>query len=455
MTTKPRITRRTFLQSTSLAATGFWLNGCDKKLRLREARRISPREKMRIGCIGIGSRGAEVTAELAAFADVEIVALCDVDFTYAQPTLQLHLGVPFYRDYRLMLTREKDLHAVVVATPDHCHAHISIAAMALGLHVYCEKPLAHSIEETRVMGRIARESGVVTQMGQWGHAEEGIRLTKEWLDAGAIGAVSEVHVWSDRPGAFWSTQGRRRPAATPPVPSGLDWDLWLGPSAARPYHPDYCPMQWRGWVDFGNGALGDMAVHHCDSAFYALDLDSPDWVEATTAPTNPDSFPEWSIITYHVPAKGRRGPIKLVWYDGGKMPPRPAELEANRTLNDNGAYFVGTKGVLLAPGWSGTPRIVPEAKMHTFERPPKTIPRSVGHLREWMDACRAGRPQDAKAGFWYSAPFTEALLVGLLAVHAGKPIEWNAQSMTAVNAPELARFIRKPYRRGFELLPIA
>lgn len=454
MPTTPRLNRRTFLAQSSLATAGLWLGGCATTITGRPiARKISPNEKMRIGCIGIGGQGGGVTAELATFPDVEIAALCDVDPAYALKNSKKYPAAPLYNDYREMLAKERNLHAVMIATPDHWHAPISIAAMQLGLHVYCEKPLAHTIEEARLMARVARETGVVTQMGQTGHGGEGVRLTKEWIDAGAIGSVSEVHVWSDRPGKFWRTQGQRRPTTTPPVAKGLDWNLWLGPAAARPYHPDYCPRQWRGWIDFGCGAVGDMAVHNANPAFYALDLDAPDWVEAETAPTNPDTFPEWSIVTYHFPAKGRRGPIKLVWYDGGKMPPRPAELEADRPMGDNGIYFVGTKGVIMAPGWSGTPRLVPESKMQAFERPAKTIPRSVGHRREWVDACRAGRPQDAKAGFWYSAPFTEALLVGLLPIYAGKRITWDARTMTATNAPELSRFIRKPYRRGFELQP--
>ncbi len=458
MHARPRINRRTFLEQTSLTTAALWLGGCATTAK-RSARRILPNEKMRVGCIGIGGQGGGVTAELATFADVEIAALCDVDSAYAARNIKKYPGVPLYSDYRVMLEKEQNLHAVMVATPDHWHAPISLAAMQLGLHVYCEKPLAHTIEEARLMGQVARETGVVTQMGNNGHAGEGLRLTKEWIDAGAIGTVSEVHVWSDRPGKFWRTQGQRRPTATPPVPTGLNWDLWLGPSADRPYHPDYCPRQWRGWLDFGCGAVGDMAVHNADPAFYALDLGAPDWVEADSAPTNPDTFPPWSIVTYHFPAKGRRGPIKMVWYDGGKLPPRPAGFEAERSLGDNGIYFVGTTGVILAPGWAGTPRLVPESKMQTFQRPPKSIPRSVGHRREWVDACRAGRPQDAKAGFWYSAPYTEALLVGLLAVTAGKRIEWNAKTMTATNAPELDRTIRKPYRRDFalpaDLRPIA
>lgn len=450
MTSLFRITRRTFLEKSSLATAGLMLGGCSTTGR-SIARKIAPGEKMRIGCIGIGGQGGGVTAELASFADVEIAALCDVDPAYALKNSRKYPAAPLYNDYREMLAKEKNLHAVMIATPDHWHAPMSLAAMSLGLHVYCEKPLAHTIEEARLMERVARTTGVVTQMGQTGHAGEGLRLTKEWIDAGAIGAVSEVHVWSDRPGKFWHSQGHRRPADTPSVPVGLDWDLWLGPAAVRPYHPDYCPKQWRGWIDFGCGAVGDMAVHNANPAFYVLDLGAPDSVDAETSPTNPETFPAWSIITYHFPAKGRRGPVKMVWYDGGKMPPRPAELATERALGDNGIYFVGSKGVLLAPGWSGTPRLVPESNMAAFERPAKTIPRSVGHHREWVDACRAGRPEDAKAGFWYSAPFTEALLVGLLPIYAGKRIEWNTRTMTATNAPELDRFIRKAYRPEFRL----
>ena len=444
------INRRTFLKQASLATAGVWLAGCATSSN-RRARRIGPNDKMYIGCVGIGGQGGGVTAELVKFDDVVIAALCDVDESYAGKNIKKYPGRPFYKDYREMLDKEKNLDAVMIGTPDHWHAPISLAAMQLGKHVYCEKPLSHSIEEARLMERVARETGVVTQMGNMGHAGEGLRLTKEWIDAGAIGAVSEVHVWSDRPGKFWNTQGHRRPTEVVPVPDGLDWNLWLGPAKERPYHPDYCPRKWRGWIDFGCGALGDMAVHNADPAFYVLDLGAPDWVDAESSPTNPDSFPEWSIITYHFPANGKRGPVTMKWYDGGKLPPRPAELEADRTLGDNGIYFVGTKGVIMAGGWSGTPRLVPEKKMQEFQRPEKTIARSVGHRREWVDACRAGKPRDAKAGFWYSAPFTESLLVGLLPIFAGKRIEWNTKTLTATNAPELAPFIRKSYRPGFEL----
>ena len=447
-----QLDRRTFLSSTALASAGFWLGGCATAPRLAvRPRAISANGKLHVGCIGIGGQGGGVTAELATFPNVEISALCDVDTKYAANNIKKYPGRPLYTDYRVMLEKEPGLDAVMIGTPDHWHTPIALAAMQLGKHVYCEKPLAHTIHEARLMERVARETGVVTQMGNGGHGGEGLRLTKEWIDAGAIGAVQEVHVWSDRPGKWWQTQGRRRPTDTPPVPPTLDWNMWLGPAKMRPYHPDYLPRSWRGWMDFGCGALGDMAVHNADPAFYALDLGAPDWVDAETAPTNPDSFPVWSIITYHFPAKGKRGPVKMIWYDGGKMPPRPRGIEADHQLEDNGILFIGDKGVILAGGWSGTPRLVPETAMQQFVRPPKTIPRSIGHRREWVEACIAGRPQDAKAGFWYSAPFTEALLVGLLPVRLGKRIEWDAVAMKATNAPEAAQLVRKHYRKGFEL----
>jgi hypothetical protein len=299
------------------------------------------------------------------------------------------------------------------------------------------------------MARVAKETGLVTQVGNAGHAGEGLRLTREWIQAGLIGAVREVHCWSDRPGTFWK-QNMERPTETPPVPSDLDWNLWLGAAPERPYSPVYVPRAWRGWFDFGTGALGDMAVHNMDPAYYALDLDAPVAAEAKTSqPLTKESYPAWSILTYEYAARGSRPAVKVLWYDGGKMPPRPAELEPERKLGDNGIYFVGDKGVLLAGGWSGTPRLIPESRMKDFQMPAKTIPRSIGHHAEWIQACKDRKPAGAMAGFDYSGPYTEALLVGNLAVRLQKPIQWDATAMKATNAPEAEPLIRKKYREGF------
>lgn len=446
--TNPPASRRQFLASGSAAALAFSIV---PRHVLGGQGQTPPSDKLNIGCIGIGGQGGGVTRDLASLANVNIAALCDVDEKYAARTVNAYPGRPFYKDYRAMLEKEKGLDAFMVATPDHWHAPISIAAMRLGKHVYCEKPLAHTIEEARLMGKVAADMKVVTQMGNNGHGGEGLRLTKEWIDAGAIGNVKEVHVWSDRPGRFWDSQGMRRPTDTPSIPTGLDWNLWQGPAPEHAYHPLYVPRKWRGWYDYGCGALGDMMVHNADPAWFTLDLGAPAAVEAKTSETNPDSFPLWSIVTWHFAAKGNRGPVKLTWYDGGKQPMPPSGADPSLKLDDNGIYFVGTKGSLLAPGWSGPPRLMPESLMNSFTPPAPTLPRSPGHRKEWVDACLAGKPNDAKAGFWYSAPFTESLLVGVLPIRLGKRIEWDAASMKATNAPDAEPLIRKSYRKGFEL----
>jgi len=440
-------TRRNFL-TTGAAVLGF--NIIPRHV-LGAPGQPPPSGKLNIGCVGIGGQGCEVTKDLSRLPNVNIAALCDVDEAYAAHTIAEYPGIPFYKDYRVMLDKEQGLDAVMVATPDHWHAPISIAAMRMGKHVYCEKPLAHSIEEARLMGKIAAETKVVTQMGNTGHASQGLRLTKEWIDAGAIGTVSEVHVWTDRPGKWWDSQGRRRPAAGPPVPKTLDWNLWQGPAPEHAYHPLYLPGKWRGWFDYGCGALGDMMVHNADPAWFALDLGAPIAVEASTAETNPDSFPLWSVVTWHFAAKGRRGPIKVTWHDGGKLPEPPPGFDSSRPLEDNGIIFLGDKGSILAPGWCGKPRIFPDSLAKSFVLPARSLPRSPGHRKEWVDASIAGKPEDAKAGFWYSAPFTEALLLGVLPIRLGKRIEWDAAAMQAVNAPEADALIRKKYRKGFEL----
>ena len=406
-----------------------------------------PSDKLNLASIGFGGQGGGLLRQ-PAIASQNIVALCDVDWNYVARTAKNYPKAEHFTDYRVMLEKVKGLDAVVIATPDHMHAPITIAALRAGKHVYVEKPMAHTIEEAREMTRVAKETGLVTQMGNNGHGGDGLRTTREWIQAGVIGTVKEVHGWSDRPGKFWK-QDLERPSETPPPPAEMDWNLWLGAAPVRPYHPYYHPRAWRGWFDFGTGALGDMAVHNLDPAFYALDLDAPVAAESKSSPIKKESYPAWQIITWEFAARGGRPAVKLSWYDGGKKPPRPAELEGGFDLGDNGIYFVGDKGTMVCGGWSAAPCLVPQSKLATVTLPPKTIPRSIGHRDEWVQACKDRKPEDAKAGFWYSGPYTEALLVGNLATRLQKRIEWDSVNMHASNAPEADAIIRKHYREGF------
>jgi len=407
-----------------------------------------PSDKLNIAGIGIGGQGGGVLNDMKS---ENIVALCDVDWDKAAGVFNAFPKAARFKDYRTMLDQQKDIDAVMIATPDHMHAPITLAALRAGKHVYVEKPMAHSIEEARAMTETARKAGLVTQMGNMGHAGEDLRLTREWIQAGVIGTVREVHGWTDRPGNWWK-QPAVRPGGNPPVPANLDWDLWLGCAPVRPYSPAYHPFAWRGWFEFGTGALGDMAVHNLDPAFYALDLDAPASAEARTSGLGQESYPAWQIITFNFAARGDRQAVKLVWYDGGKLPPRPADMDEDLKMPDNGILFLGNKGTILCGGWSGAPRLLPIEKHNQLKAPPKTIARSVGHRSEWIQACKDKRPQDAKAGFAYSGPFTEALLVGNLAVRLQRRIEWDAAGMRATNAPEAQALIHKSYRPGFGIL---
>jgi predicted dehydrogenase len=434
--------RRAFLQAAATAAVGLTI----VPRHVLGQGQTPPSEQLSMAWVGAGGQGGGLLND-AAFATVNVAALCDVDWSRAAGAFKKCPKARQFKDYRRLLDKAADFDAVVVATPDHMHAPIALAAMRAGKHVYVEKPLAHSVEECRVLARVAREAGLVTQMGNMGHGGEGIRLTREFIQAGAIGTVTEVHSWSDRPGKWW-TQNRDRPTDTPPVPADLDWELWLGGAPKRPYHPWYVPVSWRGWFDFGTGAVGDMAVHNMDPAFYALDLDAPTAVQTETSPVKPESYPEWQIVTWEFPARGDRPAVKVKWYDGGKMPPSPNALADEFKLGDNGIYFVGDKGIIQCDGWSGAPRLFPKARRAEFTPPAKSIPRSVGHRAEFVQAVKDRKPDMAKSGFAYAGPFTEALLVGVLATRLGKRIEWDAAKMKATNAPEADAMIRKTYRAG-------
>lgn len=409
----------------------------------------APGEKLNIAGIGVGGMGF---ANLKECEGENIVALCDVDDAYAAKAFARYPKARRHRDFRRMLEVQKDIDAVVIATPDHTHAVIALAAMSLGKHVYVQKPLARTIGETRLLSAAARRFKVATQMGNQGHSMEGIRLIKEWIDAGAIGPVREVHCWTDRPMGWWP-QGVERPRETPDPPATLDWDLWLGPAPARPYHPAYHPFKWRGWWDFGTGALGDMGCHLFDAPFWALDLGHPTSVEATSTPVNGETAPLGSMVHYRFPARGVHPPVTLTWYEGGLRPPRPVELEDDRPLGskNGGLLLVGDTGKIMASEENArNPRLLPETAMTAFRQPPRTIPRIHGsHEQDWIRACKGGPP--AGSNFDYAAPLTELVLLGNLALRTGKKLYWDGPNLRVTNVPEANAFVRAEARAGWGL----
>ena len=416
-----------------------------------------PSEKLDIAGVGVGGMGG---SDLQSLASENIVALCDVHDSYAAKTFKTYPKAKVYKDYRKMLDKQKDIEAVVVATPDHTHACIAIAAIKAGKHVYVEKPLAYSVYEVRKLTEAARQAKVATQMGNQGHAGEDIRNVCEWIADGAIGPVREVHAWTTH--AVWP-QGIERPKETPPVPADLDWDRWVGPAPYRPYHPAYLPGTWRGWWDFGTGALGDMGCHVLDAPYWALKLGYPTSVEASASiyvpeitwdkPVNTESYPRASIVRYEFGARGDMPGVKLTWYDGGLMPPRPAELEEDRQMGNKlgGVIFVGEKGKIMGGSRGGAgARIIPESKMKEYNRPAKTIARSPGHHAEWVNACKTG--QSAGSNFDYAGPLTEVVLLGNIALcMMHKKLYYDGPSMKVTNLPEANEYIQRQYRQGWTL----
>ncbi|MFO1499045.1 MAG: Gfo/Idh/MocA family oxidoreductase [Verrucomicrobiota bacterium] len=411
-----------------------------------------PSEKLNIAGVGIGGQGG---SDINQMQSENIVALCDVDWAHAAGTFKKYPNAKPHKDYRKMLEEQKDIDAVVVGTPDHLHAFVSMAAIKLGKHVYCEKPLTHSVWEARQLAVAAREHKVATQMGNQGQASEETRRLCELVSAGVIGPIREAHIWTDRPSnglfnEYWP-QGVTRPKDTPPVPETLDWDLWLGPAPARPYHPIYLPFRWRGWWDFGTGALGDIGCHAFDPVFRALKLGAPISVQASSTRVNEETFPLGSMVTYHFPARGDMPPVKLTWYDGGLRPPRPEELEEDQLMGDNGRMLVGDDGKILGN------RIIPEAKRQAMQDVPKTLPRSIGHYKEWIEACKGGKP--GGSNFDWAGPLAETVLLGNVALRVQmrqeltrKKLLWDPQSLRFANSEEATKFIRREYREGWSLL---
>ncbi|MHC4533691.1 MAG: Gfo/Idh/MocA family protein [Planctomycetota bacterium] len=449
---KKQIGRREFLKAAS-AASAFVIV---PRHVLGGSAHTPPSEKLNIAGIGIGGMGG---GNLRQCESENIVALCDVDSNYAAKTIKKYPKAKLHKDYRVMFDKQKDFDAVVIATPDHTHAVITMAAMQLGKHVYCQKPLTHTVYEARKITEAARRYKVQTQMGNQGHSSEQIRLLKEWLADGAIGNVTQVYAWTDRPvgGNPWSDFAvRARPKDTPPVPESLDWDLWLGPVPYRPYHPEYHPMKWRAWLDFGTGALGDMGCHIIDPAFWALDLGSPETIWATSThwrkEVSSETFPRASIVRYEFPARGNRPPVKLTWSDGRLLPPIPDELEKGRKIPGSGAFIIGDKGCILhGSHGAGGLRIVPETKMRAYKRPEKTIPRvRSSHEGDWLRACKEGKP--ASSSFEYGGALTEMVLLGMVAIRAkDQKLRWDAENLKFKNNDAANELLHIGYRDGWHL----
>ncbi len=406
-----------------------------------------PSDKLNIAGIGIGGRGFN---DLRGVAGENIVALCDVDQKYAARAFKAWPNAKPHVDFRRMLEAQKDIDAVVIATPDHTHAVISMMAMKLGKHVYCEKPLTHSVYEARMIGEAARESKVATQMGNQGQASEGARRINEMITAGAIGNVREVHAWSNRNPDI-SPRGIPRPPDRPPVPSSLDWDLWVGPSPMRPYHPCYLPFLWRAWWDFGTGVLGDIGCHELSTIFKTLKIGHPTSVEACSTnwqrpkTISDETAPLASITHYRFAASETHGPLSIFWYDGGMRPPRPEELApgAPFAVND-GILYVGDKGKML------NGRLIPESRAKAFKVPPKTLPRSPGQHAEWIRACKGG-PAAGSDFVDHAAHLAEVVLLGNIAIRTNAKLEWDPVNMKFPNHPGAEKFINPPYREGWSL----
>jgi predicted dehydrogenase len=468
MRKETKLSRRKFIAKTATLS----MAGIVPRHVLGGSGHIPPSEQLNIAVIGTGGQGITNIKRFLTHKDVKITAICDVaqfwdnsdlyyrhnggrgpamkaiEEHYKQTESEGHHGCKVYIDFRLMLEKsDKDIDAVVVATPNHTHAVAGMAAIRAGKGVYCEKPLTYSVYEARKIAQAAREAKVATQLGNQGHSSNDIRRAVEWVRDGAIGKIRRVYAWA---GENRIPQYTERPKETPPVPEGLNWDLWLGPAPERPYHPAYAPLVWHYWWDFGNGKLGNFGCHTLDTAVWALNLEHPTLIEASSTQLNKETTPLASTCHYKFPARGAQPPVDLYWYDGGIRPPRPDFLELGRNLPHNGgSLLVGENGAILSGIWSASPRIIPEKKMRDYELPPATIPRSKGHRRDWIEACKGGPP--ASSNFDYGARLTEIVLLGVAAIKTGTTLQWDGPNMKATNAPQLEPVIRGHFRKGWEI----
>jgi predicted dehydrogenase len=428
-----RSNRRDFLKQSALAGAGFWLAGPTSPAAVR-----SPNEKLNVAVIGAGGRGAANTDGVKA---ENIVALCDVDEVNLGRAAEKHIKARKYRDFRELLDEAKDVDAVVVSTTEHTHAFATLGALRLGKHVYCEKPLCHSIWETRLITEAAAKAKVATQMGTQIHAGDNYRRVVELVQANAVGPVTECHVWVARD---WG--GGDRPKGAPPVPKTLDWDLWLGPAPERPYHPEYVPgPAWYKWWDFGNGTMSDLGAHWIDLPFWALKLHHPLTAEAEGPPVHAETAPKSLMCRWEFAARGELPPVKLTWYHGGKKPAPVAEGKVPAW--DSGCLFVGSKGMILSNYDKHV--LLPEKEFAGFKRPEPSIVKSLGHHAEWIEACKTGKPTTCHFG--YAGPLVESNLVGVLAYRVGQKVEWDPVQLKAKNCPAADRIIRREYRKGWTL----
>lgn len=436
------ISRRKFIGSAAVATAGFTIL---PSFMVGGLGHRPPSGKLNIAAVGVGGVGA---SNIKNCATENIVALCDVDWKYAAGTFKNYPQARKFADFRVMFDEMGDkIDAVIVANPDHTHAIVAAQAMKMGKHVYVQKPLTHSVYESRYLQELANEYQVATQMGNQGNSGEGIRQTCEWIWDGAIGEVTEVHAWTNRP--IWP-QGLERPTETPSTPPSMYWDLFVGPAAWRPYHPSYTPWNWRAWWDYGTGALGDMGCHIVDPAFWALKLGQPTSIQGSSTQVNTESAPVSEVVHYQFPDRGKVGniklpPVKMTWYDGGLLPPRPEELPDGQIMGDRsgGVLFIGTKGKLMSGCYGRNPILLPDALHQAYKRPEPTIRRienamGGGHEQDWIRACKED-PKDrveTSSNFNYSAPLNEVIVMGNLAVRLQdlkRPLLWDGKKMRITN----------------------
>ncbi len=415
---------------------------------------VSPNEKLNTAHIGVMGKGQGHLKHCHDFENV--VALCDVDKRYLDIGHERYPNARMFRDFRVMLEKMPEIDAVVIATPDNTHAVAAMAAMQHGKHVYVEKPLTYCISETRMLTHAARKYNVATQMGNQGHSLDCMRALCEMIWSDVIGAVHEVHCWTDRP--IWP-QGISDPLPAQPVPDYLDWDLWLGPAHERPYNEGYHPDNWRGWFDFGTGALGDIGCHTMTTPFKVLDLYAPTRVECIKIEgQNHQTYPLKSIIRYEFPErkKGRKTlpPVSLYWYDGGLKPPPPEGVpeENHPCASSNGILFYGSNGCIECGGNGENPQFLLHALMNDYVKPEPVLERipNEDHRTNWTTACKGGKP--ACSNFDFAGPLTEAVLLGNIALRARQPIEWDTKKMKVTNVPEANRLVTRIYRPGWNPL---